>query len=767
ESGGMQLVIHAPFGSRINKAWGLALRKCFCRSFNFELQAAATDDGLNISLAEQHSFPLSDVFNFLSPASLAHILEQAALQSPIFATRFRWDANRSLALLRFQGGKKVPPFIQRMRSDDLLAAVFPDAAACQDNIEGDIQLPEHPLIEEVMKDVLTEAMDLPGLQKILDEISSGEISCCSVDTPLPSAFSHEILNANPYAFLDDAPLEERRSRAVELRRVLPDKFKDLALLDAGALSQVQLEILPDVRDPDELHDLLQTLVLAPEERFKKLVPGKELFFQELQKQKRVARLELDGKVYFLAAEKKYCFEAMYKNAGAKVQYLNELADIKGPEISSEDALYLCLQGWFSYFTAVTAEELSSVFSIALSEIEFALLKMEASGAILRGHFTDSEHLEWSERRILSRIHKLTIGSLRKEIEAVSPAQFMNWLLQWQHLAAASQLANDERSTLEILRQLQGLDLPANAWESQILCRRIKDYRPEVLDRLCLTGRLAWGRLSPHPGSLESSQKDKNWRVVPSSVSPIAFFLRQECDWMSAKHPAAAFENNQGLSHEAIAVREFLKQRGASFFAEITRATGRLQSEVENALWELVSAGLVTADGFDNLRSLIDPKRRSGQGRARNQRPRHSTGRWSLLYVDELERSKQLEAFCFVLLKRYGVVFRDLLARENNAPRWRDLLLSFRRLEDRGEIRGGRFVSGFIGEQFALPEAVESLRASRHRSSSEIISISAADPLNLIGIIIPGKKVASSAAATVSFQNGSQYIDPSEAANRPA
>ena len=266
EGGGMQLIIHAPFGGRINKAWGLALRKRFCRSFNFELQAAATDNGLNIALAEQHSFPLSDVFHYLQTETVQEILEQAALASPIFATRWRWDANRSLALLRFQGGKKVPPQIQRIRSDDLLASVFPDVAACQENIEGDIKIPDHPLVQEVMKDVLTEAMDIDGLRRVLDGIRSGAIRCLAVDTPVPSQFSHEILNANPYAYLDDAPLEERRARAVQMRRMLPEAvLNEVGRLDQQAIVLVREEARPDVRDSDELHDTLQTLVALPVE----------------------------------------------------------------------------------------------------------------------------------------------------------------------------------------------------------------------------------------------------------------------------------------------------------------------------------------------------------------------------------------------------------------------------------------------------------------------------------------------------------------------
>src|SRR6202790_528449 len=265
ESGGMQLVIHAPLGARINKAWGLALRKRFCRSFNFELQAAATDNGLNISLSEQHSFPLADVFHFLHPNSVRQVLEQAVLASPFFTTRWRWDAGRALALLRFRGGKKVPPQIQRMRADDLLAAVFPEALACQENIPGEITISDHPLDREVMKDVLTEAMDIEGLQRVLTQMAEGKITCLAVDTPLPSQFSHEILNANPYAYLDDAPLEERRARAVEMRRVLPETvLSDIGRLDPAAIAEVRDEAWPDVRDAEELHDALETLIVLPE-----------------------------------------------------------------------------------------------------------------------------------------------------------------------------------------------------------------------------------------------------------------------------------------------------------------------------------------------------------------------------------------------------------------------------------------------------------------------------------------------------------------------
>ena len=795
EGGGMQLVIHSPYGARINKAWGLALRKCFCRSFNFELQAAATDNGLNISLGEQHSFPLADVFNFLSPESVRHVLEQASLASPIFNTRFRWDANRSLALLRFQGGKKVPPYLQRLKSDDLLAAVFPQAAACQDNIVGDIELPDHPLINEVMKDVLTEAMDIDGLTELLKGMQSGRIRCLAIDTPIPSAFAHEILNANPYAYLDDAPLEERRARAVELRRVLPDNLKEVAMLDPAAIAQVVEEAWPDLRDCDELHDLLQSLIAIPEDLPRSIPKQWHDFLAELVAKKRAAKAEFttssgSKKTFWLVAEKRKAFDLIYPSAELKNE-LAELEDLPDSARSAEEGIISLLQGWLAHCGPITAAELEQLFAIPLVDLDYSLIKLESTGAILRGQFraesasfrpgsasfqpgsagfqpASEPILEWCDRRLLARIHKLTVGALRKGIEPVTPAQYMNWLLQWQHLAAGTQLPADERGLLEIIRQLQGFELPANAWEHLVLARRVKDYDPSILDVLCLTGKIGWGRISPHPATMQDAAQDEEaraWRVTPTSVAPISFFLRDDCDWMPAIHPGSLFEDNKGLSHEAIAVKEFLKQRGASFFADIQRGTNRLQAEIENALWELVAAGLVTADGFDNLRALIDPKRRLGQGRSRMRMPRHCRGRWSLLYTDAVERNKQLESICKTLLRRYGVVVREVLTRERIIPRWRELLMAFRRLEDRGEIRGGRFVSGFMGEQFALPEAVESLRAARTRSpkaESELMRISAADPLNLIGIIIPGKRNPAVSTNTVLIKDGAEYTAESAA-----
>ncbi|MGA2988863.1 MAG: DEAD/DEAH box helicase, partial [Candidatus Korobacteraceae bacterium] len=822
EGGGMQLVIHAPFGGRINKAWGLALRKRFCRSFNFELQAAATDNGINIALAEQHSFPLADVFHFLQPESVKEVLEQAVLTgSPVFQTRWRWDANRSLALLRFQGGKKVPPQIQRMRADDLLASVFPDVAACPENLEGEIRIPDHPLVSEVMKDALTEAMDIDGLTEVLRRIRAGEIRTVAVDTPVASQFSHEILNANPYAFLDDAPLEERRARAVQMRRTLPESvLREVGGLDPAAIEQVRDEAMPDVRDADDLHDLLQTLVIFPAHiafaGWEKLAGKWEPELMSLIANRRAARVHLPpqqaqterlpsapansgGREYWVASERAPEFRTLFPQA----RFEPEPPAIAKDGVVAEHALDRGLLGWLGHIGPITAAELHAALGLELREIETSLLRLEATGAILCGHFRNAASdadLEWCDRRLLARIHRLTVSRLRKQVEPVTPAQFMRWLLRWQHVAPGTQLSG-ERGLLEAIRQLQGFEIPASAWERQILARRVRDYDPETLDRLCLGDAVGWGRLSPHPATIEAfgeahdpsasrasvngagnaaGETRRTRRVAPTSAAPITFFLREECEWMQPRQQSE--EETKGLSPAADDVLRFLRRRGASFFPEIVRGTARLKAEVETGLWELVAAGYITADGFDNLRSLIDPRRRAGHGSGRWARPRHALGRWSPLHTTEpVERNHQVEAACWMLLRRYGVVFRELLARESGLPRWRELQVAMRRLEDRGEIRGGRFVAGFIGEQFALPVAVESLRELRRlctpasaktalagdpgelsqgeHAVPETVTVSAADPLNLAGIIVPGERIPAISGRCLTLRDGVPGEEP--------
>ncbi|MBV9769645.1 MAG: DEAD/DEAH box helicase [Bryobacterales bacterium] len=711
EGGGMQLVIHAPFGSRINRAWGLALRKRFCRSFNFELQAAATDNGINISLTEQHAFPLELVFEFLKPQTVEHVLTHAMLDAPMFTARWRWNASRALALPRFRGGRKVPPPIQRMRAEDLLAAVFPDQVACAENLTGEVCIPDHPLVEETIDNCLHEAMDLDGLTRILEDLESGAIRKLAIDNAEPSPFSHEILNANPYAYLDDAPLEERRARAVQLRRTLrTDPSGGAGILDPAAIATVAAESWPDVRDADELHDALLSLITLP--------PVDEWleFFMQLAATGRASVIERGGKRFWVATE--------------RLHLINEVLP--------------AVRGWMESLGPVTAATLAGTLAFPTDEIETALLKLESEGQAMRGRFTPGlaeGETEWCNRRVLARIHRLTLGQLRREIEPVTAAQFQRFLFQWQHLIPGSRLHGVD-GTLQIVKQLQGYEISAAAWEAEVLSRRIARYEPEFLDQLCLAGEVMWARLSPHP-AFEALEPR---RVRPTRAAPIAIFLRESADWLAASDPVT---QAPALSHAAREVLAQIEQRGASFFADLVRATGRLASEVEDGLWELVAAGFVTADGFENLRSLVDPKRRRGEGRGRFARPRHAAGRWALIRhsakhsAGVVTNEARALAFADQLLARWGVLFRDLLARESLAPPWRDLLPVLRRKEAQGEIRGGRFVSGFSGEQFARPEALDLLRAVRRSASQpdEQLDVANADPLNLAGIILPGPRVS--------------------------
>jgi ATP-dependent Lhr-like helicase len=722
EGGGMQLVIHAPFGARINRAWGLSLRKRFCRSFNFELQAAATDNGIVISLGEQHSFPLELVFSFLNIATVEDILIQALLDSPMFTARWRWNASRALAILRFSKGRKVPPPIQRMRSDDLLAAVFPDQAACGENLIGkDIHIPDHPLVKETIRDCLHEAMDIDGLKAVLDAIGSGEIRTVAIDTAEPSPLSHEILNANPYAYLDDAPLEERRARAVQMRRTLGSDAGEIGALDPAAIEEVFSESWPLVRDADELHDALLTLVALP--------PASEwqTYFDALTKTRRVQTIERGGRPFWVAAER----------AGI---------------VDSEEGIFATVRGWMESTGPMKVTALAERLALPRDVVESTMAKLESSGQVLRGRFTpasklpDSE-IEWCNRRLLARIHRMTLGRLRKEIEPVTSADFMRFLFTWQHVAPGTQLHGVD-GTLQVLKQLQGYEISAAAWESEVLRRRIARYTPDLIDRLCLSGEVMWGRLSPHPSLVilgDSDATPSPKRIRPTRVAPVAIFLREDASWL-----LEGTSPGDGISESAWQVLEMLKQRGASFLPELARTTGLLTSQVEDGLWELAAGGLVTADGFENLRALVDPKRRRGEGSARFKMPRHAAGRWALLDhpSPSSPSDERAEAFARQLLLRWGVVFRDLLARETLAPAWRDLLVALRRMEARGEIRGGRFVSGFLGEQFARAEAVDLLRSVRRTPSEAELRIAAADPLNLAGIVLPGARISPLAAQMV-------------------
>ncbi|WP_321478215.1 DEAD/DEAH box helicase [uncultured Paludibaculum sp.] len=703
ESGGMQLILHAPFGSRVNRAWGLALRKRFCRTFNFELQAAATDNGIVISLSDRHAFPLELIFQFLKAGTARDVLIQALLDAPMFGARWRWNVSRALAILRFNGGKRVPPPIQRMRSEDLLAAVFPDQVACAENLTGPIQVPDHPLVNETIDNCLREAMDLDRLIDVLRGIEAGTIRTEVLDLPAPSVFSHEILNANPYAYLDDAPIEERRARAVQLRQTMRTDLTDgSGILDPAAIAQVTAESWPDVRDADELHDALLTVITMPPQ------PEWALFFQQLEQTGRASVWKRGSRLFWTPTEKK---------------------------TMADDALAI-LRGWMESTGPSTVASLSETLAFPVEAVESAMARLEFEGQVLSGHFTNtgSEALEWCNRRVLARIHRTTLGRLRREIAPVTAQQFHAFLAKWQHVAPGTQLHGAD-GLFEVIRQLQGYEVAASAWEAEILPCRIANYEPELLDDLCLSGDVTWARVSPHPALEEEGRK-----IRPTKLAPIAMMVRDDAAWLMSESQAES--SSQSLSHPAQAVLEQLRCDKALFFNDLVRTAHRLPSEVEDALWELVAAGLVTADGFENLRSIIDPKRRRGEGRGRHARPRHAAGRWALVQRTSGDGTERVKKWAEQLLLRWGVILRDLLAREAGAPPWRELLPVLRRMEAQGQIRGGRFIDGFTGEQFARPEALDLLRAVRRDPEvPPLLEAAPADPLNLTGIILPGPRVS--------------------------
>ena len=759
ESGGMQLVIHAPFGARINRAWGMALRKRICRAFDFELQASATDDGLNFSLGPNLSFPLDDIFNYLNGKTVEEVVLQAVLQAPLFGTRWRWDATRSLAIHRWSGGRKVPAPLLRMRSDDMLAAVFPAQVACQDNAPaGDIQPPDHPLVFETIRDCLTENMDVEGLKGVLAGIEKGDIEVYAKDTVQPSAFSHQILNAAPYAFLDDAPLEERRARAVSLRRALPDDPQDLGALDVRAIQEETANAWPRIRDADELHEALLVLGLIPEKHHTPADDGNgfgpsdlDRWFQELIDAGRACRVTLPGgKRAWTATEGLPLLLAAYP--GAQLEPHPPSAVPADPQLTMEDALLVIVRGWAECSGPFTCQEMAEILGIEVSAVTYSLGQMEVEGLVLRGRFRPGLYEEeFCDRRILARIHRATIGGLRREVEPVAQATFVRFLLKWQHADPSSRLEG-EGGLFDIIEQMQGFEGACGALETELLPCRMNSYKPGFLDGLCLGGDVVWGRLSYS----RSNGKEPSGRSALTRTTPITLALRESIDWLWDVFQGEEL-NPPGAAGEVLDV---LSRRGACFLSDMVSGTRRLPADVEEALWQLAASGRITSDGLEPLRRRIKGNsgtnghgRRASKTRRSLLRRPPGQGRWSLLEAVD-PKDNPAEARARQLLLRYGIVFPELLAREPMAPRWRELVRVLRRLEARGEIRGGRFVSGFVGEQFALPEAVESLRAVRNQEpNGQMVAVSACDPLNVVGILTPGDKVPAVLGNRVVYRDG--------------
>lgn len=814
ESGGMQLVIHAPFGTRITRAWGLAMRKRFCRSFDFELQANADDDGIVLSLGPQHSFPLESMFGMLTSRNVQEMFEQAVLAVPIFQNRWRWNATRALQVLRARHGKKVPPALQRFRSDDLLTAVFPKLTGCQENVVGDIELPDHPLVRQTMDDCLHEAHDIEALKEVFRRVERGEIEFLARDTREPSPFSYELLNANPYAFLDGGEVAERRTRAVATRRSLSvESLEDLGRLDPEAIRQVIAEAQPLIRNADELHDALLSRILWPANEtlawqglFEELVAAGRatalLLTRELEDSHETNLMEA-----WVATERVPAIRAAFPTATMTPVVV--VPDEVRHDWESIDARVAMVRGLLEVCGPITAAAVAERIGITVSQADAALEALEGEGLVLRGRFTPQESansgnvnfgdspalpisndpqtvvppsqeadgiqtevvtntrpLEWCHRRLLTRIHRMTLDGLRKQIEPVTVDVFIRFLAR-HHGLLPPYRRGGANGLYEAVSQLQGIDIPAVAWEREILPARIDQYRSDALDELCLTGEVGWGRLFPPPRNQDKSRP----MASLTRVAPISLFLRQDAAWLGANSPEL---DREGLSSPAVQVCEVLQERGATFSSDLLTITQMLPSQLDEVLGELVARGWITADGFAGLRTLISERPARGRAAAHHRGERRRTtrsalGRWSLRKqfevtstqaepsppnTDRIHRQSIAEDWAWQLLRRWGIVFRDLLVREDGAPSWFEVLQVLRCLEARGEIRGGRFITGVGGEQFALPDTIQQLRRLRDEPvGQELLVVSAADPLNLIGILTRQDRVPRTASNRVAYLNG--------------
>jgi ATP-dependent Lhr-like helicase len=774
ETGGMQLVVHAPFGGAINRAWGLAMRKRFCRSFDFELQATADDDGFLLSLGPQHSFPIESLFPMVTADNVRGLCEQAILRIPMFLVRWRWNVTRALLVLRHRGSQKVPPALQRFRAEDLLSAVFPRLTGCQEHTAGEIELPDHPLARQTMEDCLHEPLDIDGLTNVLRDLERGEITFVARDTREPSPFALELLNANLYAFLDGGEIQERRARAVSTpRSVSVETIRDLGRLDAAAIEQVIQEAQPFVRNADELHDaLLNRIVLPVDETSADWKP----FFDDLATQRRAAEIALPdgrsnqaGRTGWIAAERLPAALAVFTDA-SPVPPIDAPSTVRH-DWTSIEARIAMVRGLMEICGPTTAPAVADRLSITLGQAEASLEALEGEGVVLRGRFTPSvagadgnagSPIEWCHRRLLARIHRLTIDGLRKQIEPVDVRTFWRFLARHQGLMPAGRKSGIN-GLFDVITMLQGIDAPAVCWEQDLLPSRIAAYQPQWLDELCLAGDIGWGRLFPPAQNADRSRP----MAAITRVAPISLFLRSDLEWLAASRSSET--QTDLLTSPARQVLEILTAQGAMFAADLARQTQMLAAQIDEVLGELVTRGLVTADGFGGLRQLIGENRRLSRSQSKRRRAglvrrrnaAGGTGRWSLWRpgtptAEPAARDDMVEQWAWQLLRRWGVVFRDLLAKEPGAPSWYDLSQVYRRIEARGEIRGGRFIAGVGGEQFGTGDTVRQLRALRDEASppGELLTISAADPLNLAGIVTDHARIPSTAANRVAYRDGS-------------
>ena len=755
----MHLVIHAPFGSRINRAWGLGLRKRFCRKFNFELQAAALEDSIVLSLSATHSFPLNEVAQYLNSKTVRDIVVQALLAAPMFATHWRWNATIAMAVARNRNGKRTPAYFQRADAEDLVAVIFPDQLACFENLAGNREVPDHPLVRQTINDCLHDLMDIAGLENLLRRIEANRVSVTGVDLTGPSPLAAEVLNARPYAFLDDAPAEERRTLAVQSRSFMdPAEAAALGKLDEAAIDKVRAEAWPEARTPDELHDALMLFGFITEQEGDQSQSAAELdfgwryLFQRLCDEGRATALSAPGaETLWVAAERLAEFLLLYSDAVLDPA----LEPVTSPQtpVERDSAMREIVRSRLEGLGPVSKAGIAKPLGLPQQAVQVALVALEQEGFVIRGQFDSriSASEQWCERRLLARIHRYTIKRLRSEIEPVSGANFMRFLFHWQGLTDKQQ---GQEALAAVIEQLEGFSIAAGAWEPHILPARLDHYTPSILDNLCASGQVIWTKLAVTNGGEQIKRS-------PIRHTPIALIGRQNMAHWRLLAPLPNAEKVH-LSSAARRLQQTMHSLGAAFFVDLVQHAGMLRTQVEDALGELVNQGLVTSDSFAGLRAVIAPQSKRPSFSVRRVRRRRtlspfdSAGRWSLLQQADMESDdlRNIEFLALVLLHRYGVVFRKLLERESLLPPWRELLRVYWRMEARGEIRGGRFVAGFAGEQFALPDAIEELRAVRRsKGTGEVVSLSAADPLNLVGIILPGEKVTATSNNRILFRDG--------------
>jgi ATP-dependent Lhr-like helicase len=753
DSGDMHLVVHAPLGSRLMRAWGLALRKRFCRQFNFELQASALEDSLILSLGETHSFEIADVAGYLKAETVREVLIQALLDAPMFELRWRWNATIALAVQRMRNGKKVPPQWQRNQAEDLVAVVFPDQIACFENIRGSREIPDHPLVRQTISDCLTETMDIDGLEALLDKIAAGDIEIHCLDLVGPSPLSREIINARPYAFLDDGEAENRRTRAISND---PDDLSSaatLSIISVEATTQVRDEAWIQPRNADELHDGLLQLGFLTQGEFSSGNSSSGAagnaskwgsWFSALADEFRVCSVKAgrsgEGGMnhWWVASERLPEWLAIHPHSTFSPDPTDMLPG--QADCDHEQALAALLRSRMIGLGPISRKQLAADFGLDEDTTQRALLGLQNEGFAILMQDAAIENL-WCERRLLARIHRYSREQRRRAVKPVSPAAFMNFLVNWHGM-------DDTGTDLDqALSMLQGWAAPAAMWEHALLTSRCGHYSPEQLDQRFLSGQLAWFRPLSAPEQTRTIVSATPLAIVPRANMP---------QWLARRPDPVAISDSL-----ASKVLVLLDKHGAMFASDLEQESGLLRPQLEQALKTLIAAGAVTADAFSPLRWLLRPEaQKLRRSRARKRKTVNlPVGRWSIptsAIGNEQDGNKQkrLAVICHSLLRRYGVVFRAVVQRETLLPPWRDLLAYLRRMEDRGEVRGGRFVDGFSGEQFALPEALGLLRQPVETDRSTVFTvISACDPLNLGGLITPGVKTPALTGNRILLENG--------------